>query len=151
MRLVSYNMRQGGLRRPENPWLRVINTVGADIVCAQETVHPEQFSSETLTACGGHFHKSVAHGKWGSAIAYRERPAQVIEVPGFEGWVVGAKIAPAGLLGEWSGVNVFSVHIPSPGPYEPRVDQLIDALAAIKDDDPMIVAGPSHTAHAGKA
>src|SRR4051812_5252194 len=121
MRLVSYNFRQGGLRRAENPWLRLLNVVGADVVCAQETVHPEQFPDGTVAACGGHVHRLVSHGKWGSAIAYRDCTAQPIEVAGFEGWVIGAKIASTTLLGPWSAINVFSVHIPSPGPYAPRV------------------------------
>lgn len=81
MRLVSYNFRRGRLRRAKNPWLRVTKTVGADIVCAQETVRPGRFFDETLAACGGHLHNMVWVGPCGgcfrpeAAVAALTRPS----------------------------------------------------------------------------
>lgn len=114
MRLVSFNFRQGGLGRPYNPWLELLRGLEADVVCAQETVHPSRFPEGTAAACGQHLHALVPHGQWGSALAHRGLAATEIPVPSFEGWVVGAKLQASALPGPWSGVNVFSVHMPPP-------------------------------------
>jgi len=142
MKLFTYNLRHGGHRNLGNHWQFLVNDQGADIVCAQESQHPQgYFTPEEFSRYRGCVHSDVAHGKWGSAVFAKDHAAEPISVSGFEGWVVGAKFSAVRIGGSEQTLRVFSVHAPSPGPYESHVDRLLDAISQHLDDSPLVIAG----------
>lgn len=145
MKIVSYNLRSGGNTTvaPENHWQRLIAEFDPDIVFAQESVHPEKYFSAEAFSCfkSALYSPVVSHGKWGSAILSKTHQLQPIALPGFEGWVTGAKIADLQIGSMAQPTLLFSLHAPSPGPYEPSVDRILDEIAKIWDGSPMILAG----------
>lgn len=124
-----------------NSWQRLLSDLGADIICAQESHHPLRYLASKHDPFAGVVHRLVPHGKWGSAILSRRHSLEPLEVAGFEGWVVGARVFGVEIGGEKQDLDVYSVHIPSPGPYERRVDQLIDFLGDQPAIHQRIVAG----------
>lgn len=141
LRIASYNLCRGGRVDLGNSWQRLMTDLGADIVCAQETRHPSLY----LPRDGGWpdpIHRSVPHGQWGSAILSRRHALTELSIADeFAGWVVGARVHGVEMGGRVQDVDVYSVHIPSPGPYEKRVLQFIDILGHARSDCPQIVAG----------
>ena len=144
MKIVSYNLRYGGnsVIGPENHWQRLIRDFDPDIVFAQESVHPERyFSPDDFAQFKGCLYCAVPHGMWGSAILSRNHQLESIPLPEFDGWVVGARVPDLKINGLAQAALIFSLHAPSPGPYEPIVNRILDAIAQRWDGTPMIIAG----------
>lgn len=142
MKLVSYNMHFGGNKSRGNPWKQLMQEFSPDIVFAQETFHPDRyFSPDEL----GQFEKLVWAGvpnrEWGSAIVSRNHHLEPISLPGFDGWVVGARVSDLVIEGVQRSAMLFCIHAPSPGPYEPAVNRILDEIAKVWDKSPLIVAG----------
>jgi endonuclease/exonuclease/phosphatase family metal-dependent hydrolase len=139
---VTHNLCQGGSTVDGNSWRRLLSEVEADIVCAQETRHPRNYLAEVYEGLAGAVHEMVHHGKWGSAILSRRHTLTPLPIADdFKGWVVGARVHDVEVGEGRKDLDVYSVHIPSPGPYERRVRQLIDVLSRAPSDRPRIVAG----------
>jgi exonuclease III len=136
MRLVTYNMRQGGRLGPGNAWVRAVSALRADVIFAQETWDPRKYHDLEAFKC---VHANVAHGRWGSALAARVAHWQEISVPGFQGWAVAAECE--GLAGGPDPTLLLSVHIPSPGPYEPHMQRLIDVMKPLAQGKQVVLAG----------
>ena len=142
MKIVSFNMHFGGKTGPNNSWQRLIAEVAPDIVFAQESFHPEEYlSAEALAQFTEPVWKSVPGRKWGSAILSKNHQLEPVTLQGFEGWVVGAEIPDLVVGGIEQRALVFSIHAPSPGPYEPVVKAILDAIAKRWSKTPMIIAG----------
>lgn len=142
MKIVSYNLRYGGNTEKDNHWRKLIQDFAPDIVCAQESLHPSQYlTHEELSQFKGCVHSFVHHGKWGSAILSRNHHLEEIHLPAFQGWVVGARIPDVVINGTSQSVLIFSVHAPSPGPYEPAVKKILDEIYKRWDKSPIIIAG----------
>ncbi len=140
MRLVSYNLHFGG-KAANNAWRRMVLEFAPDIVFAQESRHPkESFSPEEFAQFGGCIWSCVPERKWGSAILSRY-PLEPESLAGFEGWVVGARIPNLPIGGDSRPALIFSLHVPSPGPYEPVVNRILDEIARKWDGTPLILAG----------
>jgi endonuclease/exonuclease/phosphatase family metal-dependent hydrolase len=141
LRIASHNMCRGGRVEAGNAWQRLMSDVEADIVCAQETRHPSLY----LSSDGGWrepIHRAVTHGQWGSAILSRRHASTELPIADeFSGWVVGAHVHDVDMGGRVQDLEVYSVHIPSPGPYERRVRKLIDILGRTPSRHPRILAG----------
>jgi endonuclease/exonuclease/phosphatase family metal-dependent hydrolase len=142
LRVVTHNICQGGRSGSLNSFQRLLSEINADIICAQETRHP---SSYLAGACmdGAHVvHEMVPHGKWGSAILSRRHALTSLPIAEeLKGWVVGARVQGVETGDGHGELDVYSIHVPSPGPYERRVTQLLDAFSRIPSDRPRIVAG----------
>ncbi len=142
MKICTYNLRYGGNKNPGNHWQRLVNDLQADIVFAQESEDPSRyFSPETFEGFKGCIHENVAHGRWGSALLAKDYMLEPIEIVGFEGWVLGAKISDAILNGTVRPITIFCIHAPSPGPYEQHVTRILDEIARCHDGTPLILAG----------
>lgn len=139
--IASHNMCRGGRADAGNAWQRLMSDVGADIVCAQETRHPSLY----LASDGGWpepVHRLVPHGQLGSAILSRRHSLTELPIADeYVGWVVGARVHGIYLGGRVQDADVYSVHIPSPGPYERRVRQFLDVLGRAPSNCARIVAG----------
>lgn len=144
MNLVSYNLRYGGKLGADNAWQRMMREFAPDIAFAQETFHPSRyFSSDEFSKFKGCVHADVKHGKWGCAILSKDHELEPLSLtmPQYKGWVVGARI-PDLVIGKVpQSVLVFSIHTPSPGPYEPHVDRILSEIVTLSAGSPVILAG----------
>ncbi|MBS0347839.1 MAG: hypothetical protein JSR69_15425 [Proteobacteria bacterium] len=142
MKLCTYNLRSGGHKNPGNHWQRALMDLGADVICAQESEAPSRYiAPEEFSGIKGCIHANVAHGKWGSAILSKDHVLEPIEVSGFDGWVMGARIKEVRIAGVAQTITVFSIHAPSPGPYEPSVNRILDEIEKHQDGTPLLIAG----------
>lgn len=144
MKIVTYNLRSGGKTTMGNHWQSLIQDFNPDIVFAQESLHPEKyFSPEEFSKFKGCIHSNVHHGKWGSAILSKSHHLERVSLSlsEYEGWVVGARVPELVIGGLAQSVMVFSIHAPSPGPYEPHVNKILDEIAKKWGRSPMIIAG----------
>lgn len=142
MKFCTYNLRSGGHKNHGNHWQRLLDDLGADIACAQESEDPiRYFSAEAFAGFKSCIHSNVAHGKWGSAILAKDHALEPIEVPGFDGWGMGARIRDVKIDGTPQTITVFCIHTPSPGPYESHVNRFLDGVSQYLDGTPLIIAG----------
>lgn len=142
MKLVTYNLRYGGVRGEANHWRQLLRDFQPDIVFAQESLAPgEYFAPEQRDQFRSCLYRPVPHGKWGCAPLSPTMDIEAVGVDGFDGWVVGGKIANFPVSGAPGPAMAFSLHAPSPGPYEPSVDNILDAIAKVWDGTPLIIAG----------
>jgi exonuclease III len=141
--IVSYNLNHRSSAPENNLWQRMIKEISPEIVFAQESFEPSQyFGKEEFFELKGHVvWAPVLGGKWGSAILSPQHALERVDLPGFEGWVSGAWISDFILGGVRCPILVFSVHAPSPGPYERVVGKIFDEIADIWAGEPLIVAG----------
>lgn len=144
MKVATYNLHFGGHTNTGNHWQSLISEFQPDFICAQESFHPSKYlSTDEYAKFKGCIHHNVHHGKWGSAILSRNHELEEVSLslPEFEGWVIGARVHDFPLGDTRSTILLFSIHAPSPGPYEPRVNRLIDAISSQWSNTPMMVAG----------
>jgi len=144
MKVVSYNLHYGGKTDAGNHWQRMMGEFAPDIVCAQESLHPERyFLPDEFSQFKGCVYSNVQHGRWGSAILSKNHQLEPVSLslPEYEGWVVGARIPDLVIGGVSQPVLIFCVHAPSPGPYEPHVNQIFSEIAKKRGKMPMIIAG----------
>lgn len=144
MKIASYNLHFGGHVNNGNHWQKLNEEFLPDFICTQESWHPSKyFSPEEFSQFKGCVHANVHHGKWGSAILSRKHRLEEISLslPEFDGWVVGAKIPDMVIDGLAQPLLLFSIHAPSPGPYEPRVMRMMEAITQQWSVAPMIIAG----------
>ena len=142
MKIVTYNLHYGGHTRQDNHWERILK-LNPDVVLAQESFNPANYFPN------GNFN-SIARSvvwyptgsKWGSSILSTRHELKKIQVPKeFEGWVVGGRITDFSIGGVTKPLYVFSVHTPSPGPYETKTYDILDYIQGIIADDDTIVGG----------
>lgn len=142
MKVVSYNLRFGGGSKTPNLITTLLSELVPDLVFAQEALHPSEYlSQESLSKFAGSVHRAVPGRSWGSMIMSRHWPLEEIMLPEFHGWVVGAKLHTAVIGGAITPLTVFSLHAPSPGPYQPIVDRILDHIYTGWDRTPLIIAG----------
>ena len=142
MKVATYNIHFGGKKGSGNAWQGLLTAHDLDLIMAQETFHPSEYFSKTdFAKFRGCLWMHVPDGKWGSAIVSRNHEIQEVQIPEFSGWVVAGRI-PDLMIGSRShDVLVVSVHAPSPGPYEPSVRRILDAIAAIRGTSKLLIGG----------
>ncbi len=140
MKLLTFNLLYGGQKKEINYWAELIKDFQPDIIFAQETNPPHSYFSNDSESFIDH---SVVWGTtpsgWGSAIYLKDNSIEPIDVLGFEGWVVGGKLKKP-VMGQKS-LFIFSVHTPSPGPYDKNTFAILDAIKKIVGDNELIIAG----------
>jgi endonuclease/exonuclease/phosphatase family metal-dependent hydrolase len=142
MKIVSYNLHFGGKKGDANQWQKVLAEFDPDIIFAQESFDPgEYFSLEQRADSKWRLWAPVSGVKWGSAIVTPRHELEPVELDEFAGWVTGGRISNLTIGGKSQSVMVFSVHAPSPGPYEKTVSKILDALFKRWDKTALIVGG----------
>ena len=143
MNILTYNLRSGGKRKGETSWEKILKEFSPDLVFAQETFDPSTYLApeKQLHPEDSIIWQETSVG-WGSAIYARKAEVTPVAVPKFEGWVVGGKIErdSYSLLTD-KPLFVFSVHTPSPGPYDKKALSILDAIKKISGDNECIIAG----------
>ena len=142
MKIVSYNLHFGGNKGTGNPWHRMLQEFGPDIVFAQETFDPVKYlSPEGMAGIKGRVWTNVPGRSWGSAILSRQHKLEPMLLPGFEGSVVGARLDSLSIGEVQQPAILCSLHAPSPGPYVPVVNRILDAIGREWSRTPLILAG----------
>lgn len=130
--IATWNLHTG---RATDHWREVLPP--ADIVFLQEAHDPGE---------GALWREVPSHRRWGSAVFLRQGRVEPLELPGWEGWVVGGEVAGAA----WTSgrrVFVFSLHAPSSSKAAPRrsypmeVRGILDALAERLPEGAALVLG----------
>jgi len=136
MKIINYNLHNGG---KANQWDQ-INKEVPDLILVQESFDPALHFADNSV-----IHKRVVWSplpaKWGSAVVAPKFDLEPIRVSGYEHWVAGARI-PSFRVGDIEKeIFAFSVHAPSPGPYEKEVSAIIDAVTSIAKGADVIIGG----------
>ena len=80
--------------------------------------------------------------QWGSGVFSRAGVLKQVEVPSFNGLVVGAKLTETPWQADTESMFVFSVHAPNgTGGYSGQVNLILDEIAKIIDGKEVIIAG----------
>lgn len=144
MKIATYNIRRGGT--PRVHWQKIIYDHGVELLLVQESYHPDEHLPPL------HFPQArsqsvwepvPAYG-WGSAVFSNTGSLKPVPVPGFTGWVVGAKISGASWqAGSTDPLHVFSLHAPTTnnGDYPKQVNLILDEIKRIAGGREMIVGG----------
>ena len=136
VRVTSFNMRGGGSNQH---WAAILSATHPDILLVQETKDPRVLGLDLMNplALDGAIWRCVSHGRWGSAVFAPGLGLTAVEIPGFEGWVVGGLTQLSG-----RSIYVFSVHLPpEAGTYIRAANSMLDRLPPILDGLPVILGG----------
>mgnify|MGYP003969515973 CR=1 FL=1 len=143
LRVVTYNMRQGG---SQANWSELLAATTPDLLLIQETKDPAALLED------------VDHGldldhllwvpvearRWGSAMWWRGQAIRPISLPSFEGWVVGGETRL-----ESESIFVFSVHMPPErGSYLHSANRMLDELKPIVQGGQLLLGGDWNVATA---
>lgn len=142
MKIATYNLRCGGKAGQRVHWTQIFEVANPDIFLVQETCQPQQYATNRFWEV----HQNqvqwakVSNNAWGSAVFVRSGSVNKIEVPQFEGNVVGVEVEGfAWSLARTQKLRVISIH--APVPYKPSVNRILDWLAALSDDADLIIGG----------
>ncbi|MBE7471997.1 MAG: hypothetical protein HS114_22910 [Anaerolineales bacterium] len=139
MRLVTYNFRAGGKRGEQNQWSKILTNFAPDIVFAQETRDPKLEVPQYQINPDRFIWHPVNH-RWGSALFIRDGEMRPLDLPGYEGWVVGAEIND---LAWPRALRVFSVHGPSRkgSNYIKEMHLILNEIAKLPADADLLIGG----------
>ena len=136
MRIASFNMRSGGSIQH---WSEILAVAEPDILLVQETKDPSSVADAPIssTDIADAAWAAVHHGRWGSAVWFRESSLTPVPIPGFAGWVVGGEVET-----DSSTIYVYSVHLPPErGSYIKSANLMLDALEPLVAGAPVILGG----------
>ncbi len=146
-RLVAYNFLTGGSPKRVRQWSRVLKTLTPDIVLGQECRPPSECPGEGFRpATADSFHwRSAGSSRWGSAVLVRAAKLLPIDVPQYDGWVVGGEVTGA----RWSEVpvRVFSIHGPAgERGYIRTMHEILDRIVRLRGDADLVLGGDFNVA-----
>ncbi|HEY0071631.1 MAG TPA: endonuclease/exonuclease/phosphatase family protein [Chloroflexia bacterium] len=151
VRLVAYNVGQGGSRNPAL-WARVLSDLAPDLLFVQESRDPTQAWLAALPATGAEswVWDAVPGGRWGSGLWARTGHLTPLAVPGdFTGRVVAAVVRGRA----WPRIGVapvvaLSIHAPTRkgSSYIKEVGRILDFAGTIAGGLPLVLAGDFNVA-----
>ena len=140
MKLLTFNLLYGGKKKDINYWNEMISDFDPDIIFVQESNAPHTYFQDKEM---NYFDESVVwdatRSGWGSAIYVKNNTMEKIDIPGFNGWVVGGKLIKP-FMGQ-KNLFIFSIHTPSPGPYDKNTFAILDVIKKIVGDHELVIAG----------
>lgn len=141
MKLVTYNM-QNNSKSTDN-WNVLFDDFDPDIVLAQESLPPEQYQRPLLE---DGWSQNVAWmpvwPKWGSAVYIKSHKPEALELPEFQGWVVGVELDAPVLTSTGNKVRLFSLHAPTcDESYPSIVNKILDMLEDYRDGCDVVIGG----------
>lgn len=151
VRLVTYNMGQGGSRDP-SLWARVLPDLAPDLLFVQESRDPTHFWLPALpgTRRESWLWAAVPGGRWGSGLWVRDESLTPLPVPdAFTGRVIAAVVEGRA----WPGIGVapvvaLSIHAPTRkgSSYIKEVGLILDFAGVLAEGRPLILAGDFNVA-----
>jgi endonuclease/exonuclease/phosphatase family metal-dependent hydrolase len=145
MKILTYNFYYGGKRDDGKQWSKLLDDFNPDFILAQETFDPccDSYAEHFIQkGKGNSIIWRPVPAKWGSAVVATRHELTEIPINGFEGWVVGARVADFRIGDEAPRpLMVFSIHTPSPGPYEQKVHEILDRIMEISRGSEILIGG----------
>jgi endonuclease/exonuclease/phosphatase family metal-dependent hydrolase len=145
MRLFSWNLNRG---RAAGAWQAIARDHGADVVLLQEATKPQWEG-----VCEW---EAVPPQPWGSGVIATDGQLQRVEVPGYKGWVTGARWS-RGTKASVKEVYVFSIHSPTHHKEAPRRSYIREARTivdrinrVVPGGAPLIIGGDFNFASLGE-
>ena len=133
MRIITYNLRQRGKREQ---WLG-LESESPDLLLLQESNDPATYAA---TGPGRWRWQQVSTARFGSALWSRSGTLEPIPVPGFEGWIVMARVE--GHAAHPAPFIAASLHAPGHlGSYIGTVGRMLDALVPLCTGCPVVIGG----------
>jgi exonuclease III len=147
LRLVAYNFLGGGSARRAGQWSRVVGALAPDLVFGQECRPPEESPGERFRPDAGDsfLWRPARPGRWGSGVLLRAARLVPIDVPQYDGWVVGGELRSA----RWSArpVRIFSVHGPAgEGGYVRTMHEILDRIVRLRGRADLVLGGDFNVA-----
>jgi endonuclease/exonuclease/phosphatase family metal-dependent hydrolase len=143
MKVATYNILKGGARRVH--WVRMIEDFGVDLLLVQESYpHDEHLPLHLYPhARKQSAWKMVKQNGWGSGVFSATGAVRAVAVPGYFGWVVGAKISGASWqAGVADPLLVFSIHAPNgPGRYHGQMNKILDGIKQVARGREVVIGG----------
>jgi endonuclease/exonuclease/phosphatase family metal-dependent hydrolase len=147
LRVVAYNFLSGGSAKRAGQWSRVVRTLAPDVVLGQECRPPHDCPGERFRLdANDSFHWRPARaGRWGSGILARAEKLAPIEVPQFDGWVVGAELRVARVSAR--PLRIFSVHGPAgERGYIRTMHEILDRIVRLRSGADLVLGGDFNVA-----
>jgi endonuclease/exonuclease/phosphatase family metal-dependent hydrolase len=133
-RIVTYNLRRGGSPRHLEA---VLSSSGATVLLLQETQNPEELLHSVGDRSWQVYWRQVPGVEWGTAVVSAIPLSRTFDIPGFEGWVVGAEFDPSPLLPAERVVTI-SVHAPSRAKAQGRTDYVREVNHLLDRIEPLV-------------
>jgi hypothetical protein len=143
MKIITYNIHSGGKKGTGNQWQRILDNFFPELVLAQESGDPLSYEGVDRYPVASAIWHPIGR-TWGSAVLSSSHVMTEIAVtaPEFKGWITGGRIEePVVGGGCRRPLVVFSVHTPSPGPYDKNVYKILDYLKEVTVGCDLIVGG----------
>jgi exonuclease III len=142
MRIVSYNLRLGGAGNAH--WSKVFDEFDPDVFMVQESFEPIKHLPPLIhgdrhrDACWN----SVEGLKWGSAVCVKGKIGRPLNLPDFQGHVVGVEIdSSAFAISNGRPIRIFSVHAPDRGGYQRAVKSILDMIGENRGNGDLVIGG----------
>uniref|UniRef100_B8HYW7 Endonuclease/exonuclease/phosphatase domain-containing protein n=1 Tax=Cyanothece sp. (strain PCC 7425 / ATCC 29141) TaxID=395961 RepID=B8HYW7_CYAP4 len=142
MKIATYNLRCGGKPDKRVHWTQLFEVANPDIFLVQETCQPEQYvSSQFWDVHRDRVHWArVEANAWGSAVWVRSGMVRKLDVPQFEGSVVGVEVEGFDCPPSCGRkLRIFSLH--APAPYRGSVSRILDWIASLPPNVDLIIGG----------
>ena len=147
MNIVCYNLRTGGAGRSH--WREIVARYSPSVLLVQESspplehLSPDSHGEAEENSVWAPAYNSKGTRPWGSAVYLPNYKPTPIELPSFNGWVVGAEVenwqaSPA----KSKKTCFFSLHAPSGmGSYQKVVNEILDCLLEFRIGAEIVIGG----------
>ena len=142
MNLGTYNILKGGAKRCH--WQRLIEDHQVDLLFIQESYPHDEHLPPLLFPQhrGSSVWASAPPNKWGSGVFSSSGTLSRLNLPSYDGWVVGGLLRNAAWLPDCDEIHVFSLHAPpGEGRYPGQVNRILDEISEIAKGSDVIIAG----------
>lgn len=143
-RIATWNFLAGGSAKRTTHWDMVREHVRPDLLMTQESkALPKPRAASVYAA--SRFREAVS-GRWGTGLHAVSGRIRRVEVPDFDGWVVGGFVRPPTWLSS-KRVLAFSVHCPAGTVgYLRMMHRMIDTLLPLREGCDLILGGDFNVA-----
>ena len=147
MRIVAYNFLRAGSTNRYGHWSRLLRTLKADVVLAQECRPPEHSPRESFRCSSDDAFAWQCAGNrgWGTGLFARSAVLSPVCITQYDGWVVGGELRNT----EWSDrpLMVFSIHGPiGERGYIRTLNDILDRLLPFAAHADLILGGDFNVA-----
>lgn len=141
MKLVTYNMQYD--KKSRDNWAAVLAELEPDIVLAQESLPPDKYQRPLLEDnWSGNVAWVPVWPQWGSAVYVKSEQPRPLELPEFQGWVVGVELDSPAFTLTGNKVRLFSLHAPTgQGSYPQVVGKILDMLREHRNGCDVVIGG----------
>lgn len=143
MRIVTYNLRNGGAKKHRH-WSKIIETLDPDLFFAQETRDPSyHLPADFYRVNRGRLLWNAVPGyRWGSALFIKSGKIEPLSLDLFPGWIVGAEVTVPE-IGQLGPLRILNLHAPTlkQSTYVKVIHAVLDKLAPLRGEGQWVIGG----------